>query len=218
MRNIPLNCLMTVAILLPGAMVRPAAASDIREASIAAPVSAHVPAAHARLPAGVDVYARTDVGNGQCIVGTQSDEGSLSERPVVYFAKAAGEFAWHVQLRIPKNVYQGRATHCVAWANALYVLVQMDTDSHVLTNQTLLEVVRLDNRTGLITASSGFIGPTIAGPYTAWVEDGTGNFKCEHGKLVISGKFDLMSDWSDPGAHGSKTRTFVIALPEDLHE
>jgi hypothetical protein len=117
---------------------------------------------------------------------------------------------------LPRRVYQGRATHCVASIDALYVLVQMDTDSHALTDQTVLEVVKLDRFTGRVTARSGFVGPDTATACTAWVDEGAGHFTFERRKLIISGRCDPMSDWSDPTARGARTRRFAIALSPEL--
>ena len=172
-----------------------------------------------KLPTGMDVYATTDAGHGlRCVVGTRTGNAGVGTRPVVYLAKAGGGFAWHVDLRVPGNLYQGRATHCVAAANGLYVLVQMDTDAHVMTDQTLLKVVKLNERTGAVMAAADFVGPDIADAYTAWVEEGAENFRFVDGKLTIRGRYDLMSNWSDPGMHGSQTRSFTLTLPGDLRQ
>ena len=92
----------------------------------------------------------------------------------------------------------------------------MDTDSHVWTDQTLLEVVRVDRLTGRVTARSGFVGPDTAAACTAWVDEGAEHFKLEGGKLITSGHYDPMSDWSDPAARAARTRRFAIALSPEL--
>jgi hypothetical protein len=166
----------------------------------------------AKLPAGVDIYANETIDNGQkCLVGAKSDQDGLNERPVVYLADAKGGFAWHVPLKIPANTYQGRATHCVATPDALFVLVQIDTQSEQALSQTLLKVVKLNRKTGAVLASKDVTVPGVSAAYSSSVEEGEGNFKAEDGNLVVKGSYELMSD-KDSNSDKDPT-TFSVKLP-----
>jgi hypothetical protein len=186
-------------------------------AAMAGPVAASSVTQKQRvvLPANVDIYATTSTSDGQqCRVGARTDEDGLAERPVVYLAKPDGGFAWHVQLRIPKNTYQGRATHCIASANAIYVLVQIDTDSEQSSNQTLLQAVELNRKSGAVIASRDVDLPNISAAYTSWVEEGNGHFMWDGNNLVIRGKYQLMSDRDD--SSGKDPSDFELKLTVDL--
>ncbi len=200
-RNIRCMCLATVLALLAAAMPGRAAASAA--------------AASARPPANVDVYARADIGGGQqCLAGAAADRDGMHERPVVYLAEAGGGFLWHAQLPIPHDYYQGRATHCAVRGSAVYVLVQMDTESQQSTSQTLLRVVDLDRKCGTILASRDLAVPGVSSAYSAWVDEGGGHFGFASGKLVISGAYELMSERDNPT--GRVPTSFTVALAADL--
>lgn len=211
-RNVRCACLATALALLAVAMPGRAAASAAA-ASVAPPTRA--PATTARPPANVDVYATAAAGEGQqCLAGAAADRDGMHERPVVYLAKAGGGFLWHAQLPIPHDYYQGRATHCAVRGNAVYVLVQMDTDSQQSTSQTLLRVVELDRKRGAILASRDLAVPGVSSAYSAWVDEGGGHFGFAGGKLVISGAYELMSERDNPT--GRAPASFTVALAADL--
>lgn len=215
MKNPRFLCLLAAIALLPMTGAR---CADMRPAQAATAAAAqHKDAApSAKPPAGVDIYANTVVGAGQtCEVGAKSDQDGLNERPVVYLAKAAGGYAWHVQLHIPKDMYQGRATHCTASADALYVLVQIDTQSEQSTSQTVLQVVQLNTKTGAVMALRPIEVPGAGGAYSAWVDDGADHFKFEGGKLVIKGSYELLSERDNPS--GKEPPGFTVAISADLH-
>ncbi len=168
----------------------------------------------AKLPRDVTIYAATDIGGGQrCLVG-ESDKEGMNEKPVVYLASARGGFAWHVQLHILKGAYQGRVTHCVASANEVYVLLQIDTDSLQSANRTLLQVAALRRKTGAVAASKFIDVPNVSADYTSWVDMGADNFKLERSRLVIKGQFDLMSERDDPSGRGPTP--FAVEVPASL--
>lgn len=170
----------------------------------------------AKLPTGVDIYATTDAGHGQlCKAGAKSDQDGMNERPVVYLSKATGGFAWHVQLRIPKDMYQGRATHCVASGNQLYVLIQIDTQSQQTSSQTLLQVVELNRATGAVMAMRDIQVPGVSAAYSAWVDEGGDRFKLDENKLVIKGSYELLSDRDN--SPGKEPTSFTVEVPENLH-
>ncbi|WP_329740492.1 hypothetical protein [Dyella sp. A6] len=168
-----------------------------------------------KLPADVDIYARARLGDGEwCLVGAKSDRDGMDERPVVYLIGAGSRLVWHRQLPIPKDYYQGRATHCVASRRMLYVLVQMDTDSEQSTSQTVLRAVQLRRKCGATVASKDLDVPGVAAAYTAWVDEGGGNFALAGGKLVVKGQYDLMSERDHPT--GKAPTPFRIELPSSL--
>jgi hypothetical protein len=209
MKNIPFaSVLMLLSLFYVASMSSSAAASPTTSATATRKQSV-------ALPANVDIYATISTSDGQeCRVGARADEDGLAERPVVYLVKPDGGFAWHVQLHIPKDAYQGRATHCVASANAIYVLVQIDTDSQQSSNQTLLQAVELDRKSGAVIASKDVDLPNISAAYTSWVEEGNEHFMWDGSKLVIKGKYQLMSDRDDPS--GKDPFDFTLKLAGDL--
>lgn len=210
MKTILFACQTALVLLLSAGCACGANAQTAPSASLPAQKSFR-----AKLPANVDIYATTDIGDGQqCLVGTQSDEDGLNERPVVYLSRASGGLAWHVQLPILKDAYQGRATHCLALANALYVLVQIDTNSAQSLNQTLLQIVELSNKTGVVMKSKYIDVPNVSAAYTEWVEEGDGQFKFEGSKLMIKGNYQLMSDRDD--SSGKDPSVFTLELAGDL--
>lgn len=177
--------------------------------------AAGVASANARLPSGVTIYASESVDNGQkCLVGAKSDQDGLNERPVVYFAKADGGFAWRAQLSISKDMYQGRATHCLGSANVMYVLVQIDSDSRQAVNQTTLKVFELSRVTGKVITKADVGVPNVTAAYTSWVKEGHDHFRFEGNKLVIHGSYELLSDRDDPS--GKPPSDFTAELPEGL--
>lgn len=208
MKSFRFLCVLAFTTLLPvatayGADAQPVAAASAQKATTAKP------------PAGVDVYSSTAIGNGQtCQAGAKSDEDGMNERPVVYLAKAGGGYAWHAQLRIPKDMYQGRATHCVAAADALYVLVQIDTQSEQSTSQTLLQVVELNRKNGAVMAFKTIEVPGATGAYSAWVDDGSEHFALDGAKLVLKGSYQRLADRDDPA--GKAPTDFTVAIPASL--
>lgn len=182
-----------------------------------APASGRAAAAAQRvkLPANVDVYATSSLGDAQtCVVGATIDAGGMNERPVVYLL-GEHRIAWHLRLAIPKDVYQGRATHCTASPATVYVLVQVDTDSEQSTSQTLLRVVAIDRARGIVQATRSAEVPGVSAAYTAWVGEGGGNFRLQGDTLVIKGQYDLMSDRDSQT--GKAPTPFTLAMPVHRH-
>lgn len=164
-----------------------------------------------RLPAHVEVYAASGVGDAQtCVVGAATDADGMHERPVAYLF-AGRRVAWHRRLAIPADDYQGRATHCTASPATVYVLVQVDTEAAQSISQTLLQVVAIDRRSGVVRTARSAEVPGVAAAYTAWVDEGAGNFRLGPGGLVITGHYDLMSDRADPT--GKAPTPFTLTLP-----
>lgn len=168
----------------------------------------------AKVPRGVTVYATADIGRGQRCLAGESDKEGMNEKPVVYLAERNRRFAWRAQLHILKGAYQGRATHCAALTDALYVLVQIDTSSLQNANQTLLQVVELSRQTGGVVASRYVDVPNVSADYTSWVDVGAANFALKGEKLVIKGFYDAMSERDLPT--GKEPTPFVVEVPVSL--
>ncbi|MFK2875321.1 hypothetical protein [Dyella lipolytica] len=152
-------------------------------------------AASPEIPREVEIYATRDVGAGQrCIVGARTDEDGMNEKPVAYLSNAKGGFSWEVSLSIPTDTYQGRATHCVASARTLFVLVQSDTQPQQSLSQTLLQVVELDRKSGAVLGSKSIDVPNISAAHTTWVEKGDKNFLPDGNDLVVRGRYEFISD------------------------
>ncbi|MFC3650432.1 hypothetical protein ACFONN_02675 [Dyella humi] len=176
------------------------AAAPFETAARPAPISS-VPATEkgaaisSQVPPEVEIYATKEAGAGQkCMVGAETDEDGMNEKPVVYLSDVKAGFVWHVSLSIPADTYQGRATHCVASTNALFVLVQSDTQPQQSLSQTLLQVVKLDRKSGAVLSSRGIEVPNIFAAHTSWVEKGDGNFVLDGNSLIVMGRYELLSD------------------------
>lgn len=214
MKGLRCACLLVLAALLS------ASGAGCADARVAPPPRARMQATQwhhaAKLPASVDVYAATDIGHGwQCEVGAKLVGDVLQELPVIYLDRVGHGFAWHAQLRIPKHFYQGRATHCVASDNRVYVLVQFDTDSQRSLNETVLRVIELNKDTGKLVRTMEIDVPHLSASfYTSWVDKGADNFTLEGDKLVIRGKYELMSEWNSTSG---EPHPFMATIPTDLN-
>jgi hypothetical protein len=162
------------------------------------------------LPSNISIYAKYDVGRGQqCLVGTQTDDDGMNEKPVVYLEKSPRTIAWHFTLPLPPHTYQARATHCTDTSSTLYVLVQGDTQPEQSLSQTLLEIVALNRSTGIVIASRAIDAPNINAAHTTWVEDGNEHFIAQDNALIVTGKYALLSNRSSP-------ESFSLKAPQDL--
>lgn len=162
------------------------------------------------LPANVTLYAKPGIGDGQhCLVGAQTDDDGMNEKPVIYFEKSPDTVIWHASLPLPPLTYQARATHCVGTSTTLYVLVQGDTQPEQSLSQTLLEVVALNPATGAITATKTIGIPNVDGAHTTWVEDGDEHFLAQSKNLIVTGKYALLSNRDKPA-------DFSLKVPMNL--
>lgn len=204
--------LALVALLAAGVSGCPGATTAVAVGTPGRATAANSDDARA-LPSDVDTYSSTDIGAGlRCEVGARLTGDLLQERPVVYLVKPDGTFAWHARLPIPAHFYQGRATHCVASGDRLFVLVQADTDSRQSLNQTMLRMVELDKVTGKLVKTRNVDVPHISASfYTSWVDKGAGHFMLEGNHLVVRGEYELLSD-RDSGS-GKPPTAFVVELP-----
>jgi hypothetical protein len=166
---------------------------------------------NASLPSSVSLYAKPGIGDGQqCLVGAQTDEDGMNEKPVAYLEKSSTTVIWHVSLPSPPHTYQARATHCIGTPTTLYVLVQGDTRPEQSLSQTLLEVVALNRATGAVTATKAIEPPNIIDAHTTWVEAGDGHFSAQGKDLIVTGRFAPLSNRDNP-------RDFSLKVPQNLH-
>jgi hypothetical protein len=152
----------------------------------------------AKLPANFMSYASQSIGDGKlCVVGAVTDEDGLHEKPIVYVAHAkGGQIIWLDQLPLPADTYQSRATHCNRKGNALFVLLQSDTQPQQTLSQTLLRVMSLDETTGAVRTQRAV---DLPGAYTAWVDEGASHFQWVGDELMVSATYRLKSS-DDPQA------------------
>lgn len=131
----------------------------------------------------------------------------MNQKPFAYGAQAANkQVLWIAKLQLPADMYQSRATHCIRHGNALFVLLQSDTQSEQTLSQTLLRVVKLDAENGAVQFQRDIDVPSA---YSAWVDEGSSHFQWNGGRLVITGDARLDSN------HDRQT-TFTVRLNEDL--
>lgn len=168
------------------------------------------------MPAGVDIYSAVNAGNGlTCLVGAKLDEDGMNERPVVFLRGPNGNFAWSKPLEIPAATYQGRATHCVASPTALFILVQSDTEPQQSITQTLLQLYKLDKKSGRRISEKDVVVPGVSAAYTAWVDEAPANLTLKGDKVVVTGKYNLIANRGTP-AEGAQL-SFSLELSQDLN-
>lgn len=165
---------------------------------------------NAPMPSSVNFYAKSSIGEGQqCLVGVQTDDDGMNEKPVAYLQKSSTTVIWHASLPLPPHTYQARATHCVGTPTTLYVLVQGDTQPEQSLSQTLLEVVALNRATGAVTATKAIEPPNASDAHTAWVEAGDGHFSAQGKDLIVTGKYAPLSNRDNP-------QDFSLKVPQNL--
>ncbi|WP_404612584.1 hypothetical protein [Rhodanobacter hydrolyticus] len=163
------------------------------------------------LPANVSLYAKPSIGAGQnCLAGAQTDDDGMNEKPVVYLENSSGTATWHVTLPLPTHTYQARATHCVGTPSTLYVLVQGDTQPEQTMSQTLLEIVALNRSTGAVVTSIPIDAPNVSAAHTTWVDGGDQHFVLQDNRLIVTGKYALLSD-------RDSSVDFSLKAPMNLH-
>ena len=197
-------CVLSMAACSAGGSAHADAPSSAAASSSQPASSSEVVAP--QLPPDVQLYATTDAGaNRQCLVGAATDETGMNQKPVVYLREQA-KFAWKRDLPLPRDTFQARATHCVATANELFVLIQGDTQSEQTLSQTLLELVELTKADGRTLATRSIDVPNVSVAHTTWVEKGNGNFRLRGGSLMVTGRYALLSD-------RDKMSGFSISIP-----
>lgn len=138
-------------------------------------------------------YQSTTFGKRACVVGALADEDGLYQSPYVYVTSASTDRVdWMRRLPYPAEFYQSRATHCLAHGDYVYVLLQVDTDSHQATNQTIVSVVKLDARSGrLVTAREVAIDGVGRGA-SRWLNRSEDVFQVEGNSIRVSGRYRNM--------------------------
>jgi hypothetical protein len=147
------------------------------------------------IPQGFSSYASESIGDGkQCVAGATRDEDGMNQRPVAYVAQTSGKPVWTKSLDLPADTYQSRATHCVREGDAVYVLLQSDTQPEQTLSQTLLKVVKLSLDNGAVQASGDVAVPGAQGAYSAFVEEGAQHLRWDNGALQVTGQYFSLGD------------------------
>lgn len=162
-------------------------------ASDAATASTPAAATETVIPAGFSSYASESIGaSRQCVVGAAVDEDGMNQKPVVYVEQITGKPVWARTLDVPAATYQSRATHCVGDGDALYVLLQSDTQPQQTLSQTLLRVVKLDAGNGAVRGAGDVAVPGVQGAYSAVVGEGPQHLRWSEDHLSVSGQYFLL--------------------------
>jgi len=161
-----------------------------------------------KLPDHFTAYASASIGHGRrCVSGMSADEDGMNQRPAVYATNASGKrVLWIARLDLPADMYQSRATHCAGRGDALYVLLQSDTQASQSLSQTILRVVKLNAFTGAVQLQQDIEVPAT---YSAWVNKGATRFVWNGNRLVITGNVRLASDHE-------RVQKFTVRLNNDL--
>lgn len=164
------------------------------------------------VPGGFSKYAAGPSGaQEQCVAGAIVDADGLNQKPVVFMAgKTSVDVRWSTILPLPPHAFQARATHCLGTGDAVYVLVQADTQPEQTFSQTLLRAVKVAPGSGEVIAEAEVQPSGVDGAYSAWVEAGGKNFRMQNGKVLISGKYYLLSRPED-------RRNFQAELDANFH-
>lgn len=175
------------------APVAPTAAGATTAGPATPAASASGAATETVIPAGFSSYASESIGDGrQCVVGAAVDEDGMNQKPVVYIEQTSGKPVWTRTLELPKDTYQSRATHCLHQEDALYVLLQSDTQPQQSLSQTLLRVVELDAGNGAVRGGGDVAVPGAQGAYSAVVAEGAQHLRWDDGQLIVAGQYFLL--------------------------
>ena len=150
------------------------------------------------IPQGFSSYASEPIGHGAtCHAGAVLDEDGMNQEPFVYLDDFDHRIRWAVPVALPKDAYQARLTHCVRINDALYVLMQADTQQQQTLSQTLLQVVKLNAANGTVIGSAYVDVPGVDDAYSSWVDKGNKNFQVAKDKLIISGHYFRLTNPDD---------------------
>ncbi|WP_157476814.1 hypothetical protein [Lysobacter sp. Root690] len=162
-------------------------------AAAAPTASASGAATETVIPAGFSSYASESIGDGrQCVVGAAVDQDGMNQKPVVYIEQTSGKPVWTRTLELPKDTYQSRATHCLHLDDALYVLLQSDTQPQQSLSQTLLRVVKLDAGNGAVRGGGDVEVPGAQDAYSAVVAEGAQHLRWSDDQLIVAGQYFLL--------------------------
>lgn len=144
------------------------------------------------LPQGFKPYATRQVADDRsCVAGVVTDEDGMHQRPVVAVTNGARSVLWARHLEGLEDAYQARATHCVQGDDALYVLLQSDTDPSPAISQTLLSVVKLDTSGTPVGTRDLSLPEARDQAYSAYVDEVPADFEWKGGALVVQGQYFL---------------------------
>jgi hypothetical protein len=163
---------------------------------VVAPLVSHA----ASIPANFEKYATTDVGSGlRCVVGAVIKKGEMSDgRAYVYMEESAShKIRWITPIPLRAGWYQNRASHCVAAGDAIYALVQSDTNAVPVMSQTLVSIAALNRASGHMEPSDPVIASNLRGAHTVFVYEGAENFRFADGKIVVTGEWATKGDAAD---------------------
>lgn len=163
-----------------------------------------------RLPRRFHTYVNQAISERQsCLAGTVTDDDGMYQKPVVVLATGR-LVTWTRYLDGLEDTYQSRATHCVLGDNALYVLLQSDTQAPQTLSQTLLSVARLDLEGNVQAVRPIDIPEATHQAYSASVADVPADFSWRAGQLIVKGQYVLM------GAPDARTPFTLSVDPERL--
>ncbi|SEW06405.1 hypothetical protein [Luteibacter sp. 329MFSha] len=145
------------------------------------------------VPPAVDHFRRYDsagFGDRRCTVGASTDEDGLNQKPYVFVSDIASrKVVWGRYIPFAREFYEGRATHCLAHDGHLYVLLQVDTDSHQATNQTIVSVVKMRESDGEVIRIVENRLHGVTGAVTEWVSHREGAFRVENDHILVAGSY-----------------------------
>jgi hypothetical protein len=146
--------------------------------------------ANASIPRGFSLYASEPVGNGAtCHAGAVLDQDGMNQKPFVYVDDPHRKPRWATSIALPNEAYQARITHCTKVGNALYALMQADTQPQQTLSQTLLYAVKLNALTGTVIGSTYIAVPDVNDAYSSWVDKGQENFRATASTLIVLGHY-----------------------------
>ena len=208
MKSAHLSRLSALCLLLSAGLVSQAMAQARPTTTPVQHRTASDPLATVKLADHFTAYASASIGHGRrCVIGISTDEDGMKQTPVVYATSTAGKrLLWIARPELPADVYQSRATHCTVNGDALYVLLQSDTQASQSLSQTLLRVVKLNASLGTVQLQKDV---EVPGSYSAWVDKGATRFVWKRNRLVINGNSWLASDHE-------RLQNFTVRLNSDL--
>ena len=208
MKSAHLSRLSALCLLLSTGLVSQAMAQARPTTTPVQHRTASAPLATVKLPDHFTAYASASIGHGRrCVIGISTDEDGMKQTPVVYATNTSGKrLLWIARPELPADVYQSRATHCTVNGDALYVLLQSDTQASRSLSQTLLRVVKLNASLGTVQLEKDV---EVPGSYSAWIDQGATRFVWKRNRLVINGNSRLASDHE-------RLQNFTVRLNSDL--
>ncbi len=161
------------------------------------------------LPEHLRVYEAKPV-NGQrtMIAGAVADQDGLNQHAFVALTDGSAQRVvdWARNLDDLEDANESRATHCVHGGDALYVLLQSDTQAPQSLSQTVLAVARLSLAGDVQEIVRLDIPGTSGKACSAFVRHVSGAFTWDAGQLRVEGEYFLLSD-------PERREPFVLVVP-----